>query len=115
MYHIQCKTWACRDEDRRMYHRCTCPHSHTHVRTHSYIRTLVYTHTHSSPRSQAKAAIAYRYSGEEELDKEEQAKKDEEVLAAYLGEEVEEEKAFSSESEYGMSSTVRAESEYGIL
>ena len=32
---------------------------------------------------------------------EEQARRDEELLAAYLGEEVEEEKAFSSESEYG--------------
>ena len=35
------------------------------------------------------------------MDPEEQARRDEELLAAYLGEEVEEEKAFSSESEYG--------------
>ncbi len=54
------------------------------------------------PRSQAKAAIAYKY-GEEggSEDEEQQARNDEELLAAYLGEEVEEEKVFSSESEYG--------------
>ena len=52
------------------------------------------------PRSQAKAAIAYRYNEDSDSD-DAQAKRDEQLLASYLGEDVEKEKAFSSESEYG--------------
>ena len=57
-------------------------------------------HTLYTPRSQAKAAIAYRYGDDLDSD-DSQAKRDEQLLASYLGEDVEKEKAFSSESEYG--------------
>ena len=52
-------------------------------------------------RSQARAAIGYTYGGGDEST---QAKRDEQLLAEYLGEDEEEEaedKTFSSESEYG--------------
>ena len=52
-------------------------------------------------RSQAKAAIAYTYQEDSDSDSS-QEKRDEQLLAAYLGEDVEKEKAFSSESEYGV-------------
>ena len=57
-----------------------------------------------SGRSQARAAIGYSYGGEDgETD---QARRDEQLLAEYLGEdEGDEEKAFSSESEYGKSNS----------
>ena len=47
-------------------------------------------------RSQAKAAIAYTYQEDSDSDSS-QEKRDEQLLAAYLGEDVEKEKAFSSE------------------
>ena len=52
-------------------------------------------------RSGGGVAIGYSYGyGNDKVDKETQQQRDEDLLAAYLGEE-EEEKAFSSESEYG--------------
>ena len=74
-------------------------HAHTHTHTHTHAHTHTHTHIHSLPRSQAKAAIAYHYKDGGSDD--EQAKRDEQLLAAYLGEDVEKEAAFSSESEYG--------------
>ena len=63
-------------------------------------RTSPHPHSLHTPRSQAKAAIAYRYDDDSDSD-DSQAKRDEQLLASYLGEDVEKEKAFSSESEYG--------------
>ena len=76
----------------------TPPHSHcTHPHTPTAHTPTLPLHT---PRSQAKAAIAYRYDDGSDSD-DSQAKRDEQLLASYLGEDVEKEKAFSSESEYG--------------